>query len=261
VLGLRLEGLERHPGSDLWQMFITDYEDAMVAAAAATGAVMVASAETSQLPWLQGSAWLVARDRVVTNRHVVVPEPQRGVVIAESDGQGGMRLRQGVSIGVRFDADDRTPAAAAIQRQVTGVLFVAPTNDPVDVAVLSIEPVDAFKPLALMGADEPAPSDLFVVGHPGLMAGVPSEVQAVFGNPDGRKRVSFGKQLSAGGRIGILGHDASTIGGYSGGPVVRIKGDAVAGLHYYGNPASGNLAVTAAALRAHKSYAYFGAAQ
>jgi V8-like Glu-specific endopeptidase len=127
--------------------------------------------------------------------------------------------------------------------------------------VLAIEPLDVFTPLRLFAENAEAPADLFVVGHPGLMLQVPNEVQAVFGNPDGRKRVSFGKRLGAGGRIGVLGHDASTVGGYSGGPVVGIKGDGVAGLHYYGDPVNGNLAVTADALRAHESFAHFGGGQ
>ena len=257
VLGARLESLDRHPGSDLWQIYITDHEDAMVKVAAATGAVVLTAPETVNRPWLQGSAWLVARDRVVTNRHVVLPPPNKGVALAETDAGGALRVRSGVSVEVTFDADDRG-AAPSQRRKVTGVLFVAAASDPVDIAVLAIEPVTSFTPLGLIDENAPSPADLFVVGHPGLMAGVPSEVQAVFGNPDGRKRVSFGKRLGAGGRVGVFGHDASTIGGYSGAPVVGIRGDAVAGLHYYGDPVNGNLAVTAEALREHASYAHFG---
>jgi len=261
VLGSRLESLDRYPGSDLWQIFITDYEDAMVAAAGATGAVMVTSAETVNRPWLQGSAWLVAPDRVVTNRHVVIPPPPNGgVVLAARDASGALQLRQGVSVDVKFDADDRGPAPA-IQRKVTGVLFVSPASDLVDIAVLSIEPIAEYAPLRLQVEETATPSNLFVIGHPGLMAGVPSEVQAVFGQPDGRKRVSFGKRLAAGGRISVFGHDASTVGGFSGGPVVGIKGDAVAGLHYYGDPVNGNLAVTADAIREHASFEHFGGGQ
>jgi hypothetical protein len=46
-------------------------------------------------------------------------------------------------------------------------------------------------------------------------------------------------------------HDASTIGGYSGGCVLPFLTNEVVGLHYYGDPLTGNRAFTAAALRAH----------
>jgi endonuclease G len=87
------------------------------------------------------------------------------------------------------------------------------------------------------------------------MAAVPDDVRAVFGRPDGRKRVSFGKRLEGIGRPGEIVYDASTVGGYSGGPVLGISDGMVAGLHYYGDPVGGNLAVTAATIRAHRAYA------
>lgn len=252
VLGARLESLDKHPGSDLWQLYISDYENAMIAAASATGAVNVTAPETLNRPWLQGSAWLVARDRVVTNRHVLLPPPG-GVAIVES--AATPQIRAGVSVAIDFTADDRTPAAGTL-RKVLGVKYVAPPGDPFDIAVLTIEPIDERQPLRLLAENAEGPRNLFVVGHPALTTEVAKEVAAVFGNPDGRKRVSFGRRQPAGGHLGRLGHDASTVGGYSGGPVVGIKGDAVAGLHYYGDPVNGNLAVTAAALRQHVSFAF-----
>jgi hypothetical protein len=256
VLGGRLDSLAQHPGSDIWQEYITDYETAIVRAASATGAVMVTAAETRGQPWLQGSAWLVRPNRVVTNRHVVLPPPGLGVPIVEADGTGGWRVRRSIAVSVTFDADGR-PNARQIQRRISKSVFVAESTDPVDIAVLEIEPRDDCRPLRLQPDEDGAPSNLFVVGHPGLTQQVAAEVRAVFGNPDGHKRVSFGKRLRAA-RTGILAHDASTVGGYSGAPVLNIKGEAVAGLHYYGDPVNGNLAVASGALRAHAAAAHFG---
>lgn len=254
VVGQRLEPLDRHPGSDLWQLFIADYEQAIVDAAASTGAVVVIAPETANQPWLQGSAWVIGRNRVVTNRHVLLPPG--GVPLIQRSGPVAT-LRADVTLMIDFAADDRILAETQVQRRVCGILYLAAENDPVDVAVLEVEPLDGKRPLELAAVGSEMPRNIFVVGHPGLAATVPSAVAAVFGRLDGRKRVSFGKRQPVGGRVDVLGHDASTVGGYSGGPVVSINGDAVVGLHYYGDPVNGNLALAAATLRAHPAYALF----
>lgn len=257
VLGSRLESLEHFPGSELWQDFITDYEERIVAAAAATGGVIVDAFATGNPRWLQGSAWMVASDRVVTNRHVLLPM-NREKLIDPGSSEINARVRDGFKILIEFAADDRKPART-ISRRVTGVLFVAAPSDPVDVAVLAIEPYHDTQPLALANVAAP-PKNLYVVGHPALAAAIPDDVKSVFGNPDGKKRVSFGQLLPILENGSAILHDASTIGGYSGGAVVGIREGKVAGLHYYGDPAVGNVAVSVSALRAHAVFQYLGAA-
>jgi hypothetical protein len=180
-------------------------------------------------------------------------------IVNDADNGSGAKLQKDVSIFIEFAADDRSPAEK-IRRRVTSVLYLAKPADPVDIAVLAIEPNEVQTPLTFSSASAAAPNNLFVVGHPALLAGVPAQVKAVFGNPDGRKRVSFGKRLSVKTASREMGHDASTIGGFSGGPVVGISSGLVAGLHYYGDPASGNLAITADAIRAHGSYEFLAVA-
>ena len=254
VFANRLESLEQHPGSELWQTFIADYEERIVTAATATGAAIVSVFDSGYPPWVQGSAWLIATDRVVTNRHVLVSD---NVNLVEPTGDGSaIRFRTGHAVEIEFAADDRTPATN-IRRRVTNVLYVAQRGDPVDIAVLAIEPVNDRIPLELVKPPSSAPRNLFVVGHPAPMTSAPDAVKAVFGNPDGRKRVSFGKRLDIATRAGDIVHDASTIGGYSGAPVVAISDGAVAGLHYYGDPIGGNLAAAAATIRAHAAHQYW----
>lgn len=249
VLGSRLEGLENFPGSELWQTFISDYEDAIIAAAAATGGVLVDAFATGSPRWLQGSAWMIAADRVVTNRHVLLPQNGERLIDPGSN-ELNARVRDGFKIDIEFAADNRNPAKSS-SRRVTSVLFVAKPGDPVDVAVLAMEPYSSAEPLDLANAVVEPPKYLYVVGHPALANAVPDDVKAVFGNPDGKKRVSFGQLLSLLESGGTILHDASTIGGYSGGPVVGISSGLVAGLHYFGDPAAGNLGVSAGALRGH----------
>jgi hypothetical protein len=249
VLGSRLEELEHFPGSELWQTFIADFEDSITAAASTTGAVFVDAPVTGNPRWLQGSAWLTAVDRVVTNRHVLLPATSERLISVNKLDQSA-RIRDGFHLDIEFCADDRSPAKR-ITRRVTGVLYVSNEADPVDVAVLAIEPFADATPLVLAKASDTIPENLFVVGHPALTMLIPNDVRAVFGNPDGKKRVSFGKLMTVVEAGTQILHDASTIGGFSGAPVLGIRSSLVSGLHYYGDPNTGNVAVSAAALRTH----------
>lgn len=253
VLDDHLESLKDHPGSELWQEFISEYEGRIVSSSAATGAAIVRSVASGYPPWLQGSAWLAARDRVVTNRHVLLPDDPEKHTVRQVPGTAKMQLSGDYAIDIEFAADDRQPSDK-IPRRVTNILYCAHPQDPLDIAILAIEPYDQVTPLKFANADESAPDNLFVVGHPALMANIPKEVLTVFGKLDGRKRVSFGKRLNVAGLDGTLPYDASTVGGYSGAPVLGICEGGVAGLHYYGNPAAGNLAIPAHMIRAHTAY-------
>ena len=161
------------------------YEERIVAAAAATGAAIVDSFSSGNPPWVQGSAWLVAPARVMTNRHVLLSDDGAVRLVEETADRSAMQMRGDYKITIEFASDDRTPGEK-IRRRVTGVLYVAKSHDPVDIAVLAIEPYER-SPLVLVPASDPMPENLFVVGHPALMADIPEEVKAVFGKPDGRK--------------------------------------------------------------------------
>jgi hypothetical protein len=247
--GDRLEGLEAHPGSELWQELITEHEQRIIAAATATGAAMMMALNTGAPEVVAGSAWLITANRVVTNRHVVQSGNLNMLV---KDAAGEQRIGDDYSLIIEFTLDNRHTAIKT-RRRVTDVFYVSKPEDPIDIAVLGIEGIGT--PLKIAAVDAQPPKNLFVVGHPGLMSDIPPPVRAVFGNPDGKKRVSFGRLLNAPASI-EFGHDASTIGGYSGAPVVGIKDGVVAGLHYYGDPANGNLAISAAAIRAHAAFGF-----
>ncbi len=125
-----------------------------------------------------------------------------------------------------------------------------------DVAVLRISPPApaAITPLRL-GEDMPEPSAhgeleaLYTVGHPGLISVglLDAKARAVFGNPDGTKRLSPGRQMPGSATLTL--HDCSTIGGFSGAPLLSFRTHEVAGLRCYGDPAEGNRAIEASELR------------
>ena len=263
---LRVEGRlepiddERHPGSGFWRPFFTQHELQLLEVATASGAVVVKD-QSGRPAWVQGTAWLVAPNLVLTNRHVLFPPPNGVVLARRVEGVATTaRFRTDLEVSIDF-AHDNGPARNMIYA-VEDIPFVAETADPVDVALIRVRPTPALlrpepTPLSLADADPP-PSFLYVVGHPGVVPKVPAAVMAVFGTPDERKRVSFGEVMKGGTQPAReLLHDASTIGGYSGGCVLGFGSKKVAALHYYGHPLSGNRAFTAAALRSHEVSGYF----
>jgi hypothetical protein len=187
----------------------------------------------------------------VTNRHVLFP-PFGGTRLARRiPGTRTARLRKDLEVVLDFSFHDE-PVRNVVYR-ITDILFVADENDPVDAAVLKVAPVSVEADvLKLSKAPNEDMERLYVVGHPGLMANIPQAVRDVFGDPDEKKRVSFGEVMTPPARPGDdIVHDASTIGGYSGGCVMDFLTTEAAGLHYWGDTTQGNRAVSAAALLGH----------
>lgn len=247
---------QKHPGSEFWLTFRSDYENDLVSVASATGAVMVKDRMGIQPNWVQGTAWLLKPNLVMTNRHVLFP-PLGGMRLARRipGATTTARFKTDLEVTIDFSFDDRHPTRP-LTCPVSEVLYVSEDVDPIDVALVRIgPPADAAQELPAPLSIASCPSDyqyIYVMGHPGKMPNVPENVLAVFGTPDERKRVSFGETIDAGAPAqNEFLHDASTIGGYSGGCVLPFLKREVVGLHYYGDPLVGNRAFTAAALREH----------
>jgi hypothetical protein len=247
-----------HPGSGFWRTYVNDHEDDIVAVAGATSA-LVAQITSEGARWVQGSAWLVGGNLAMTNRHVLMPPA--GVKI--------MRRTPGRPIiaesNPRYEcfldfAHDNGPKRS-LRYRILDAPFVAEENDPMDVAILRVEPCagnngSIAAPLTI-AKTEFAATSLYVVGHPGRLTYIPENTAAVFGSPDERKRVSLGEAMAPmRSRPLDLRHDASTIGGYSGGCLLGFGSREVIGLHYFGAAATANLALSAPALRAHPVNAF-----
>lgn len=258
ILGDEVESLssDKHPGSGFWRPLLNDHEAQLAQVANVTGAVMARDKLTGAPPWVQGTAWLIKPDLAITNRHVVFP-PSPGVRLAKRQPAKATeaRIKDDFELVLDFAFDDGP--ARNIQRLVTGIPYVAEERDPVDVAILQLAPAASVaSPLELALAPNVA-RQLYVIGHPGPIPDVPDKVLAVFGTPNGRKRVCFGELMPADTvGPGEFGHDASTIGGFSGSCVLAFTSSSVVALHYYGDPLRGNRAITAATLRSHLIAAY-----
>lgn len=250
---------QKHPGSEFWVNFRNDFENVLVSVASVTGAVMVKDRMGIQPNWVQGTAWLVKPDIVMTNRHVLFP-PLGGMRLARRVPGATItaRFKTDLEVTIDFSFDDRrAQASGPLTCAALDVLYVSEDGDPIDVALIRLKPpippaLGLPESPLLVSSSSDDPTYIYVMGHPGKMPKVPENVLAVFGTPNERKRVSFGETIddAAPGPNEFM-HDASTIGGYSGGCVLSFSKREVIGLHYYGDPLSGNRAFTAAALRAH----------
>jgi V8-like Glu-specific endopeptidase len=206
----------------------------------------------SDWSWVQGTAFLVAPDLALTNRHVLFPPFQGTRLARRVPGAMEAKLKRAYDVNLDFAFDNGGDRDR--RYRVVDVPFVAADNDPVDAALLKVERIDgaAPRPLKVTKMDVFDIDRLYVVGHPGRLSSVPDNVAAVFGTPDERKRVSFGWLMDNAQTNQIHAvHDASTIGGYSGGCVLGFADASVQALHFWGDAVNGNRAIVAAALRGH----------
>ena len=252
VFDTLFEDIRSDPHSSLWATVLTTHEQRLRATCNATAALRVQDTLLGGEPFVQGTAILLAPGLALTNRHVIFP-PGGGLALARRlPGTTRAALKSSLTLTLDFAHDAGTLRPPKMR--VTGVAFAAESADPVDAALLTVEPVEGPPPapMALSKLADPALDRLYIVGHPGRMFTVPEKVQMVFGTPDGRKRLSFGELMVPweSGATEIV-HDASTIGGYSGAAVMGFGDGEMQALHYWGDPTYGNRAVVAAKIRAH----------
>ncbi|MDF3886681.1 trypsin-like serine peptidase [Cupriavidus basilensis] len=252
VLDDELESLSQYPGAEIWKVAVDRHRQDIAAVCAATGAMHVRDSFLPDSPWVQGTAWMLAPDLAITNRHVLFP-PHGGVALARRlPGSTAASMKRDYDVILDFSFDNGPPRPSTYK--IVDVPFVSAEHDPVDAALLRIElsAGNPIKPLAVSAESVFELERLFVVGHPGRTPVVPDDVRAVFGSPDERKRVSFGMAFAPSTEDPPeLVHDASSFGGFSGGPVLGFLSTAVRALHYWGDAKLGNRAISSTALRRH----------
>ena len=257
VLGERLEDFRIYPESDLWSMLFDEHSRNVMNTTRGSAAVRVRDTQLPNVEWVQGTAVMIAPNLALTNRHVLLPTNGATRLVRRVPGGSSARLKRSYSVELDFAFDGGE--AREMRYHVTGVPFVAANEDPVDAAVLEVEPVPGgvagAPPQLTVSSDDIYDFDrLYVVGHPGRLLSVPEDVRLVFGDPDERKCVSFGMLMDPQeeNQVHIV-HDASTIGGYSGGGVHQFDGTDLMALHYWGDGINGNRAIAAQALRGHET--------
>jgi glutamyl endopeptidase len=202
-----------------------------------------------------GTGWFIAPDLLATNNHVVAA--LCGIPLTS-----GWRAQLGEAVPVHdhlwkrepsqrpvWDPGDAPASSDAASGRVTGIRM---THAQHDMAFLDVAGVKGSEqlvlPLASAPSGEPIDVDYYLGGYPvvtpQLTAGLhPALVDVLFGGTD----QVVHKRVSPGGLIGFASpdaqHDASTLRGSSGSPVIDLTTHRVVGLHYSGVYGERNQAV------------------
>lgn len=201
-----------------------------------------------ELAEFAGTAFLVAPDVVMTNRHVAA-------YFCRSGGAAAWQLTRRYDPCLDFRHEACSTATARFA--VTALLGVIDEPGP-DLALFRIErespdAVGLPDPLPLA---RQAPADLvgrtvFTAGFPFSRNDEPEILRRIFGDDFGVKRLQPGKVTAVRAAEQQLWHDCSTLGGSSGSCVVDLETAQVVGLHYQGEARSHNRAVALWSLRDH----------
>lgn len=185
-----------------------------------------------------GTAFLVAEDVVLTTRHVVA-------TFASGIGDRQLRIRDDRLVWINFKAETSDDAADCAA--VTEVLFIHPYWD---VAALRIERQRSFLPLQVSPLQYDSPS--IVIGYPAFDMRNDADLQnRIFDNIYNVKRIMPGRVLgedfieSYGHTVKVITHDASTLGGTAGAPLLDIRTGSVIGVNFAGVYLKANYAVPA----------------
>lgn len=253
------------PEAEDWGFKLRQREEEIRAVIASVGRINVPVA-----PGFAGTCFVIAPDRVVTNRHVLEE------IAAFYDGKWTFRWPRETVID--FTAEDGTaPAATA---RVVAVDFAGPKPinarihfPNLDLALLRTEPIEhmavpPWLPLDRRPGRLDADRELYVVGFPGRPhewtgEGTPpvrhetnAIMRSVFDHKFGVKKLAPGKveraieTLPGDIERWVFSHDASTLGGNSGSAAADLHSDKVrvAGIHFGGRSRDENYAHGFAAL-------------
>jgi S1-C subfamily serine protease len=166
---------------------------------------------------LCGTGFLVSRDTILTNRHVL------------DDLSFGSRMLSDDMATIHFRYEHGgSPQEQAVK--ITGVRAYSRTHD---LALLEIPPQPQRAPIPIAGRMPDAGEAVVALGFPGERSERnPRFVDALFGSALGVKRGSPGRMLGA--SDPELTHDCSTLGGSSGSPLFSQERGDVVGVHFSG---------------------------
>lgn len=199
-----------------------------------------------------GTGWVIDRDGpnhllVVTNRHVAKLVARR---TAFGSGSYLFDPASGVRYGAQIDFNEEVDAVPDQARvaPVEGFTYLA-ADDAADVAIarIAVPAGFAIEPLPLGDGSDGEP--IAVVGYPARDSrNDPTHMERYFRGLYDVKRFAPGFLRAKAGAL-RLSHDATTLGGNSGSPLISLASGKAVGLHFAGKFGIGNSAVRSATLR------------
>lgn len=192
-----------------------------------------------------GTAWMIAEDIAVTNRHVAsIFASKKGKAFPIAKGPGGP-----IRPLIDFREEHRVTTSAEVE--IEKVLFIADPGDAnPDVAFVKVRKNGRLPdPIPLLDGKGRKGQSVAVIGYPANDPRNPAATVAdIFGRVFEVKRLSPGL-LTGNSRAFLLSHDASTLGGNSGSVVVEIESGRAIGLHFAGRFRENNFAVNSDELK------------
>jgi hypothetical protein len=166
-----------------------------------------------------GTGFLVAPDRLATNRHV----------LDQLSGGTGILPTGGATVRFKCELNETEPPATKAR-----ILRVLDIHPRLDIALLEIEQ-NAARPTLPLDVATPLED-----GHPVVVIGFPAESagsnplfgDAIFNGRYGVKRGALGELLDP--DAPLLYHDCTTLGGNSGSPIFSLASRQVVGIHRSG---------------------------
>ncbi|HXG66950.1 MAG TPA: DNA/RNA non-specific endonuclease [Blastocatellia bacterium] len=196
-----------------------------------------------------GTAWIIAENIAVTNRHVALLFAQK-----ENGGFVFRRNPADIPYGARMDFREEHLQLESYEVGVEEVLFI--TDDDYrlpDLAFLRLQADGALlpPPIPLFDGDPSNRQTVAVIGYPAYDdRNDAGDMARIFGGVYGVKRFAPGEVRDVFEGKSFT-HDCTTLGGNSGSVVIDIETGAALGLHFAGEYLRANYAVSARALREH----------
>jgi endonuclease G len=231
------DGTFEVPESPIWKQTLAMSRSRIEQAIARVGRVELLN--HFSMDWV-GTAWLVDRNVVITNRHVAE-------VFSTKDNTGKIVFKEnflGIPFGAKIDFREEYENPDAAEVRVQKILYIAQSEAP-DIALLKLESeIPLPDPIPLYSRDIQERQIVGVIGYPAFDSRNPiGPMQRYFEEIYDVKRFAPGKISFEVPDEHYFIHDCTTLGGNSGSKVVDLDSGEAIGLHFAGRYGEGNFAV------------------
>jgi hypothetical protein len=186
------------------------------------------------MPPFVGTGFVVAKNVIMTNRHVAV------TFVRERN----LKFLPGIKPGIDYKQEHRVDA-----KDPADIVECIGIHEDYDLALLRLSDAAAARDPLTVAGEKPEfvkDRDVLVIGYPAFDSrNDPNEMVRIFNNIFNVKRLQPGTltEVVSVEELNIVGHDASTLGGNSGSGVFDYESGKVLGLHFGGRYLEGNNAV------------------